>query len=504
MGVSGPVVASGPVAATSEPVDIASLPPRYTGLAGAMPAAGASGGTAAAGDLAPVVKVEKIVVGGAVAPSPAVHPASSLQEALSVAHELDVKTIELATGQLVSAPLHIPMDGLTIRSAVGFTEIRFQNDNSAALQRPAMIQLGTHRIDFQGIHFHWAVDRASIDGGSLFAVAENRLVRLTDCTLTLENRSQRDNVYAFEINASRPEQPRGLFPLDPLSLREGDDTASFTAGGSDPDAAVRSQSPPVQPNRPLSPPLVAIELDNVAARGEMTLVRLLEPAQLQLRWDNGLLACTGHLLQTHGAADPLTGTNHQVQLSFNRVTCWTQQALISTRLSPQTPYPLAVDRDSRNGVFRAGITVAHVQFSGLDFTQPASGWETIDRGIQLRGEDNVYDTDYDGDRPLLVAASDNGQRQVFWMSQMRDGDRPNWLSERSTRWGVRWSQPFDSSVPASQMSVAQFYQDGTVVSGFDRSRLPVFPTESPAVTSPPRNYPAETDFESEAEAGSPM
>ncbi|HBJ37911.1 MAG TPA: hypothetical protein DDZ51_24760 [Planctomycetaceae bacterium] len=445
--------------------DVATLPPKYTDLA--MPRDVVLGTEANKGATTPTAKIEKIVVGINAQASNAV-TATSLVDAMQLASELGVKTIELAESVIESPPIRVPIDGMTIRSIVGSSEIRFVTGPIPAMQRAVMVDVGSHRVEFQNLHLNWNVRSASIDGGALMSVSDNRLVRLTDCTLTIENLTQREEVFAFEITRAQAGRPDiGLMMQDPLSLRGGDVLAPVRETETVP---LAGRTP--TPLRVLVPPLVAIELNNVAVRGEMTLVNVVDPVQLQLRWDNGLLAISRRMLEVAGVNVPPSAAGNQIQLVLNRVTMWTGEGLVRTRLGPSGVYPMLIDRDSRNGVFRSSPNSPHIEFSGLD---PA--YENPDQLVNLRGEDNAYDYQPESDWPMLISSTAGGQRQVYWMSQMISSPRPAWLGERSTRWVVRWSQSIDDTVTASRMRASQFLQDGTVVSGFDRSRLPDFPPE---------------------------
>jgi serine/threonine-protein kinase len=445
------------------------LPPKYTDLA--LPRDATAGTESTNGGTIPAVKIEKIVVGPS-DQTAKVASAPTLVDAMQLADELDVKTIELAQSVIESPPIRIPNDGMTIRSVVGSTEIRFITGAIPAMQRAVMIDVGSNRVEFQNLHLNWNVRSASIDGGALFSVADNRLVRLTDCTLTIENLTQRDEVFAFEVSNPQGARPDiGLIMQDPLSLRVGGDVLAPIPTDRDVETVPLAARTP-SPQRTSVPPLVAIEMNHVAVRGEMTLVNVVDPVQLQLRWDNGLLAVSRRMLEVAGVNVPPSAAGNQIQLVLNRVTMWTGEGLVRTRLGPSGVYPMLIDRDSRNGVFVSSPSAPHIEFSGLD---PA--YENPDQLVNLRGEDNAYDYQPESDWPLLVTTAGGGQRQAFWMSQMISAQRPAWLGERSSRWVVRWSEPIDKTTAASRMRASQFLQDGTVVSGFDRTRLPDFPED---------------------------
>lgn len=471
---SAPKSATDPADQATRRSDLASLPPKYSELAMSREPRGAE--APAAGGPS-VIKFEKIIIGGSSAPSSVGSlRADSLVDAMRLAEEHGVNVIEIAEPMIQSPPIRIARDGMTIRSAVGSTEIRLSEDTASTARRSVMVDIGSNRVEFQNLHFRWNVRSASIDGGTLFAITDNRLVRMSDCTITIENLTEREDVFGFEIGSLSPRAGLGNLLQSPLSLRLAPDMAGALR---DTDPLRVAGRTPLTDRLPI-PPLVAIEMTNVAARGEMTLINVIDVVQLQLRWDNGFLAASRRMLEVAGANTTQSAGGNPIQLSLSRVTAWTGQGFIRTRLGPSGVYPLMIDRDSRKAVFRSPPSSPHVEFVGL---APES--ETPERLVNLRGEDNAYDYDPDEDWPILMLHSGSGQRQVFWMSQLIGTSRPPWIPERSPRWVVRWSDPIDESVPASRMVAGQFFQDGTVVSGFDRTTIPDFPSIATGATDTP-------------------
>lgn len=147
------------------------------------------------------------------------------------------------------------------------------------------------------------------------------------------------------------------------------------------------------------------------------------------------------------------------------------EGLVRTRLGPSGDHPMLIDRDSRKVVYRSSSSAAapHIEFTGL------KGTLEPEQLVVLRGDDNAYDHAPEDDWPMLVLATESGERQVFWLSEMTAAARPPWSDEVRPLWGVRWSEPWDETLPASRMEPANFFQDGSVVSGFDRALLPAFP-----------------------------
>jgi eukaryotic-like serine/threonine-protein kinase len=449
-----------------EPADVAAQPPPAASAAIARlqerPTAETVDTPAKA---APAPRIDKIII-GQTAPTPTTLVAETLADALQLAEKRSVSIIEIAEPMIESYPVRIPRGGMTIRSSVGGSEIRFITGQTPPMQPAVMIDVGSHRIEFQNLHFTWSVRSASIEGGALLSLSENKAVRLTGCTISIENLTQREDVFAFQITVSEDGRPSVAPAVPaPLSLRDGPDFAAQLGetglyGGSE-----RA----TLPHRGPMPPLVAIELKNVAARGEMTLVSLDDAAQLQLNWDNGLLAVSRRMLEVAGAKLPLSVAVNRIRLELNRVTAFTGEGLVRTRLGPSGDHPMLIDRDSRKVVYRSSASAPHIEFTGLKSTFDP------EQLVALRGDDNAYDYDPDDDWPMLAITMESGQRQLFWLSQMTATSRPPWAGEVRPQWGVRWSEPWDGTLQASRLIPENFFQDGTVISGFDRELLPRFP-----------------------------
>ena len=108
--------------------------------------------------------------------------------------------IELTVPLLVcSKPITLASDDLLITSTIGGTTIVFQSNDSLVMSRTKMFSIGSHPVVFEDIHFVWNVAPDDLNGGCLFEVNPNELVRFTDCSITVNNRLFTDEVYAFDV-----------------------------------------------------------------------------------------------------------------------------------------------------------------------------------------------------------------------------------------------------------------------------------------------------------------
>jgi len=453
----GQRIAPKPGSELPEDSDVAIIPPLYGDVA--MQSNGAGGSTRSSTPIPSATKVERIVV-GAESLDPGARVTQSLVEAVRLAAELQINEIEIAQSVVLSAPIQINRDGLIIRSTVGSSEIRFIDGETLSMQRMAMIDVGMNRLELQNVHLSWNARNAGIEGGSLFRIASsNRLLRLQDCTLTIENLANRDEVFAFEIR-----DLEGYVSSTQTLILPSDKTEQ-TLGST-------AQADEIPSDKTNAPPLVAIELKNVAARGEMTLINLFDPIQLQFQWDNGLLAVSRRMLETTGTNAQTQLAGNKIQLSLDQVTIWSSEGLVRTALGPSGLNPMLIDRNSRRTVFRHSSSASHITFEGLETN-------AIDPGqlVQLRGEDNAYDFDLARDAKILTLGQWNGQIRQFNLADILAPEKSGWVPDRSPQWVVRWSVPLPSST-SSRLTVADFLQDGTLVAGFDKNFLPNFPVRA--------------------------
>jgi serine/threonine protein kinase len=414
--------------------DVATAPPRFGDVAkSTLPPSPAPRPDAVVPVTTAAIPIERIVVGDA-SLDPSVRVVPTLIEAIRVAQELGVNIVEITRPLISTPPIKIERDNLVIRSTVnGGTQVRFVTGETQTMERIVAIDAGSNRLDMQNLHLMWTVRSTNIAGGALIHLAsDNRLVRLSNGTITVENLIERDEVYAFEI--------------------EGPDSPDKTK--------VQSR--------------VGIELENFSARGEMTFINLVDAVPFQLQWQNGLLAVSRRLLEAAGAVQqPVLGSN-QIQITMDQVTAWAQEGLARMRVGPSGSFPLLIDRNSRRSAFRCNPSANYIEFDGLSsFVDDLGQW------VQFRGEDNAYDFDLFGDPSLLMLRQWNNQTKWYRLSSILAPENPNWISDRSLQlqWVVRWAKPIPEITP-SRLTSADFLQDGRLTPGFDKKSLPLFPARS--------------------------
>ena len=387
---------------------------------------------------------------------------SSLAKAIELSDELGVDRIEIAEPMIRSAPIKIDRDGLVISSSVGGSIVEFDSSDLPSLSPVELFDIGSNRIDLEDLHLLWSVPVSSMGGGCLLSLQDNRLVRLTDCSLTIKNPVRHPDVYAFCVTTHAEAFGFQVLPGTPLvgaaTLPSGNSLSNSNSSSNPNTLASATTSGPL--------PLVSIEMYNVCIRGEMSMLRMDVVAELQMRWENGLLAVTGRMIETAGAVRQPPPSARPIQLLLDQVIAMAPRGLVRMRLNAIGPHPLPIDRDARNCVFTVSPDIAAVEVSGLD---------TLGNDpplLVLRGEANAYDTQPDLSDPMLRLVDSQGNQDVVRMVDLKN-QSPTWAEERSPRWAVDWASENLNSVPASRLMPADFRQYGAVISGFDERSLTI-------------------------------
>ncbi|MEM6363683.1 MAG: hypothetical protein AAF745_04595, partial [Planctomycetota bacterium] len=369
----------------------------------------------------------------------------SLRDAFRQADLLDINQIDLAIGSVSSGPITIERDDLLIQSTLtGGTIWQLIATDDVDMQPSDLITVGQHPVEFANIHFTHTVPSTETDGASLFVLHENRRVQLTDCTITMQNPSRRDATHACAVrtDADSPSNQRVNSSMSGID-RDGDNRAM---------------------------PLVSLELQNVIVRGEIGMLRMQPAAELQLKWDNGLLAISRRMIDTAGSMSRPRPTSGAIQLSLDRLTAIIPEGLLRMQLDSFTPFPVFIERRAEKSVFVVDPGNPHVELVGLGTTQSSTNWFSLD------GSANAYETESTLMDPLMIVRDLFGQVQTVRMGDLLEDDGPSWADDRTPRWVVRWSEPPPDEIPSSQLLPSDFRQDGSLVGGFDESELPRLPS----------------------------
>jgi serine/threonine-protein kinase len=270
-----------------------------------------------------------------------------------------------------------------------------------------------------------------LDGGTLFELHDNDLVRLTDCSITVSNPTLRDEVYAFDVITDPNKMPRrGDEPRDEF-------------------------------------PHVWLELNNVVMRGQMTMLHMDYAAKLWLDWDNGLLAVTQRMIDTAGARLEPAAAAGPIRLKLWRVTAHAPEGLFLMRVGVSGAYPVPVDRLAHECVFLVDPEVPHYDFRGLSSL-------AISTPLRLQGASNAYVTNVSLSDPMLRLLTSDEQLEVTLMDDILTAT-PSWAMDKSPRWSVDWQQDPLAEAPANQRSPLDYRQRDESPLGFDEKALPILP-----------------------------
>ena len=347
--------------------------------------------------------------------------ATGLQEALLLCDQYQINRIEFSTARVVSEPVEIRRDGLRLFSSVGGTEVVFTSKRNP--ERETMLSLGSNRIELDDIHLRWDALEVSSEGGSMFSMVDNRLVRMTDGSITVSNPTMSESVCAFDI------APK--------------------LGNAD--------------------AMTSIELFNVIVRGQMTMIRMESATPLKLQWDNGLLAISERMLETTGALRRAQVGRDGIEISMTRVTASIPQGLLLMDLSDTLGgrFPVSIGREARSCVFEFDNGTPLIQVLGIEDLSDASSY------LNVSGEANVYRAE--SDDKLLFSITDNDSRiESVLLSDIRMNTFA-WIEEQSPGWTLWWSSIRSSDMTVDQLTPENFQQVGGVKRGFDDESLPDLP-----------------------------
>ena len=340
--------------------------------------------------------------------------------------------IELAVPVVVCTdPISLESDDLLITSTVGGTAIVFQSKDSLLMARSRMFKIGMHPVVFEDLHFIWDVAEDDLDGGCLFQLNPNELVRFTDCSITVRNSGMVDEIHAFEI------------VTDPGAVNR-------TNGGSQDKL-----------------PLVWLEMNNVIVRGQMTMLHMDFATRLWLDWDNGLLAVTDRMIDTAGALYAPERGSDPVRMKLWRVTSHTPSGIFLMRVGVSGAYPIEVDRLAHECVFWVDPGVPHYDLRGM----PSVAVGTL---LKLQGASNIYLTDAAQSDPMLRLMTPIDDRRVVLMEEVAKREI-SWAADKSPKWSVSWAFDGLEKIPFDRRLPIHYRQSVENPLGFDEQALPLLP-----------------------------
>jgi hypothetical protein len=379
-------------------------------------------------------KARKIVVLGdsPTPPEPQTEFLTSLAEACARAAELGLTEVELRyNGPQEEPPLELENARLTVRAAAGFHPHIVFRPQSAAVDRHMIRLVGgsSAHVAFEGVELRLELaDDLLADGWSLLSLGTGQSLDLTECVLTvndgdLARSSDHDQVSMIAVQR-----------------RRSGDAMTMT----DPQLAMGQQA--------------RIDLQRTIARGEAALVSMTDETPLTIRWNQGLLVTSKHLIETGGSATE-PQYYEQIVIDLDNVTGYCRQGLYYLRRGPGKSHQFHINAYADQCIFvtEAGVPL----FEMVGVALPPDTHE-----LQSTGESNRYSP---ADMPFLfIRASAGSEPQAFKLGR-------NWSSESRSQAGVPWVHPPPLDQPPHQATKRDYLIDGEAAlstAGFDPLLLP--------------------------------
>jgi serine/threonine protein kinase len=341
---------------------------------------------------------------------------SSLADACARAAELGVSEIELRyNGLSIERQMEIDHSRLAIRAAPGYRPVLvFQPQVQSG--DDVMIRLAggsSSHVGFEGVELRLELPAdLPADGWSLFAMSTGQSLDLTECVLTVvdgdaDTPSIHDQVSMIAVNRRRTG--------DMITM-------------ADAQVAMGQQA--------------RINLDRCIARGEASVVWLSDETPLTVRWNQGLLVTTQHLLVTSGSASEPQYYD-QIVLDLKNVTAFCREGLYFLRRGPGKAFQFHVNAYAEQCVFVSDTASPLFEMVGL--VNPPEQDE-----LQSTGEGNRFSP---ADMPFLFVRQTMGSEpQVFKLGR-------RWSSETRSQAGVPWLHAPPLKTPAHEAVKGDFLID---------------------------------------------
>jgi len=382
-------------------------------------------------------KIKRIIVAPGIAPQNEQQTVfvGSLAEACARAADLGLSEIELRfTGPHVEQPIEIASSRLNIRAAAGYYPIiLFQPEVNMGSDE--MIHLaggGTAHIGFEGVELRMNLPAdLPADGWALLSMSTGQSIDLTECILTVAD---------GEMNRPAIHDQVAMIAVERRRAGEMPTMA-------DPQVAMGQQA--------------RINLDRCIARGEASLVCLTDETPLTIRWNQGLLVTSQHLLETGGSATEPQYYD-QIVIDLDYVTAYCREGLYYLRRGPGKAYQFHVNAYADSCIFASDSGAALFEMIGP--TTPPEQDE-----LQSTGEGNRFSP---ADMPFLfIRPAAGSEPQTFKLGR-------RWSSETRSQAGVPWVHPPALDRPLHEAQKSDFLIDtepGDGRAGFDPLLLPETP-----------------------------
>lgn len=346
----------------------------------------------------------------------------TLEEAFAVAdRDSQLSVIEVDGVVPISVTLTLPRRGLTMRGVSEDAGLDFGAWSPTETASKSLFDVGSNSLELEDLDLAWRIPSMALGNVSMFRLAGGNTIRLTGCTITIEDSDDRANANAFIYD---PDEGTG-------------------------------------PSR-----LVAIQLEDCIVRGGLTVLKMRRAGLLELKWDNGLLCIGGTMVLSGGASSSEEYGGARARIIMADVTAVFGESLVAVELEGATEQPFLVDREANNCVFSS------LNEGPLISVRGAAEGLPDERLVVLRGRDNYYDGFGGGGKAIYESATLNGSVNRTELSQLLGMNPPKWVQEQSPQGVVNWSQRPPQSGRLHEAVPSDFLQDGVVLPGFRLGELP--------------------------------
>lgn len=370
----------------------------------------------------------------------------SLVEAFEVAkRDNELTIIEVQGTVSIGDHIKLPRKGLTIRGVSESSVLDFGVWVPSDSENPWLFDLDNYNLDLENLHIVWQIPSMAMTTGSIFRMAGGNTIRLSSCTITIDDPDLGATANAFVYS-----------PDDRAASLESNLPQPTIAQSVSPSTAGMSK-------------LVAIQLKNCVVRGGMSLLNLQQSGLMELKWDNGLLCIDGSMVRTTGAANIGEFSSARARIIMNDVTAVMGKSLIRVELEGGLDQPISVDREANRCVFSWPSSEPLI---GVDGVSPDI---SEDRLLTFRGSDNHYDSAGDPSKPILLWSSDDSTiNKTVTIADFLGMNPPRWAQDASAQGVVNWSYSLPDRGTLQRATPTDFLQEGVVLPGFRIAELPRF------------------------------
>ena len=338
-------------------------------------------------------------------------------------------------GRHVERPISLENLRLTILAGEGFApQVVFRpgsEDLDPSTYARSMLRVTGGELSLVNVDLQLEVPRSSgAERWSLIETRGDRSVRLTGCTLSVQNAADDGSAYHpgvafFDVKA-------------PLGTR----SITFEQFG------IR-QLP------------VTIRLENCIARGEASFLYSEQSQPIDFSWDNGLLAISDRFLTMQAGAYSSQArgpqVEHAVQVELLHLTAVVLDGLLSATTTADARYQMNVEFKCSDSIIVVGDHAALIDQRGIGSAQDA---EDFKQRFSWKGTHNFYERfhDFVTMRDLVGVEFDRfdfGAWRNHWETQPDDYD------DRPSQDAVVWERLADVQGPLHGRSVADYALRGS-------------------------------------------